>query len=90
MKTIIVGIFDRKAQMFISMEPTPNINVSLRQLAEQVNTKSDSPLHKWSEDFSLWELGEFDTETGFLSPRENSDSVWDKKLIVECASLKSA
>lgn len=82
MKMYLVGIFDRKAQMYISLEPTPNINVSLRQLTENVNKTSDSPLHKWPEDYSLFNLGEFDNETGDLS------SV-DKKLIIECLSLKA-
>lgn len=82
MKMFLVAIFDRKAQMYISLEPTPNINVSLRQLTENVNKPSESPLHKWPADYSLFLLGEWDNETGDLSSGQ-------KKLIVECETLKS-
>lgn len=93
MKMFLVGIFDRKAQMFISLEPTPNINVSLRQLTETINTQKDSPLHKWAGDYSLWELGGWDNESGRpwpLNPHEAvGESGWfEKKLIIECESLK--
>lgn len=82
MKLILIGMFDRKAQMYISLEPTPNINVALRQLTENVNKESDSPIYKWPEDYSLWELGSWDNETG--QPRQSEQ----KKLIIECESLK--
>lgn len=97
MKMILIGIFDRKAQMFISLEPTPNINVSLRQLTENVNKQTESPIYKWPEDYSLWELGEWDTETGQAIARKDDDpppgeplNPWSfkKKLIIECEALK--
>lgn len=93
MKMFLIGIFDRKAQMFISLEPTPNINVSIRQLTENVNKPSESPLHKWPADYSLWELGTWDSESGIPHYRVDEDSDDDgmpaKKLIIECESLKS-
>lgn len=97
MKMFLIGIFDRKAQMFISLEPTPNINVSIRQLTENVNKPSESPLHKWPADYSLWELGTWDSETGQAIARPGEGlpgeplNPWsfEKKLIIECESLKS-
>lgn len=89
MKMTLIGIFDRKAQMFISLEPTPHISVSVRQLQEQVNKQSDSPLYKWPEDFSLWELGTWDNETGHAVAREEDEALYTKKLIVECETLKA-
>lgn len=90
MKMFLIGIFDRKAQMFISLEPTPNINVSIRQLTENVNKPSDSPLHKWSSDYSLWELGTWDSESGKVEFRNpDGDEDYEKKLIIECESLKA-
>lgn len=88
MKMILIGIFDRKAQTFISLEPTPNVAVSIRQLTENVNKQSDSPLYKWPADYSLWELGEWDSNSGKPTPRENNDCEWEKKLVIECESLK--
>lgn len=95
MKMYLIGIFDRKAQMFISLEPTPNINVSIRQLTENVNKQSDSPIYKWPSDYSLWELGEWDTETGYAQARTNTTDghpnvcLFEKKLVIECESLKA-
>lgn len=91
MKMTIIGIYDRKAQMFISMEPSNNSAVAIRQLQERVNTASDSPIYKWPEDFSLWELGTFDTESGYIHARMSEDDetpLQHKKLIVEADSLK--
>lgn len=87
---ILIGIFDRKAQTFISLEPTPNVNVSVRQLTENVNKQSDSPLHKWPEDYSLWELGTWDSESGMAQHRTDEGAMYAKKLIIECESLKQS
>lgn len=103
MKMYLIGIFDRKAQTFISLEPTPSIAVSLRQLTENVNKQSDSPIYKWPEDYSLWDLGTWDTGEGQVRARsgdaeynEGKRHTWDgdldyfeKKLIIECESLKA-
>lgn len=89
MKMILIGIFDRKAQMFISLEPTPNVNVSLRQLTENVNKQSDSPIFKWPEDYSLWELGTWDTESGMAQMRTDEGAMYERKLIIECESIKA-
>lgn len=88
MKMILIGVLDRKAQTFTSLEVTPHIGVALRQLTEIVNKQSDAPMHKWPEDFSLWELGEWDSETGNPSPRLDDKGNYQRKLIVECESLK--
>lgn len=97
MKMHLIGIYDRKAQMFISLEPTPNINVSIRQLTENVNKSSDSPLHKWPSDYSLWDLGTWDSETGQVRYRldtatdhcTDESASYERKLIIECESLKA-
>lgn len=86
MKMMIVGILDKKANVFISLEPTANLAVATRQLTEVVNTRSESPISKWPEDFSLWHLGNFETETGEVSPLEKKR--FTKKLVVEAASVK--
>lgn len=90
MKMFLIGIFDRKAQVFISLEPTPNINVSLRQLTENINTQKESPLYKWPADYSLWLLGEWDNETGHVMPCRNEACDLANKHIIECESLKTS
>lgn len=80
----LIGIFDRKAQTFISIEATPNKGVALRSLTEIVNKPSDNPIHKWPDDFELYELGTFDTITGTPTPLE------PKTLLCIAADLKQA
>lgn len=82
MKMFLVGIFDRKSQSFISLEPTPAIGVAARQFGEVVNKPSENPIYKWPEDFELYELGEWDSETGRPTCRE------EKRLICIAESLK--
>lgn len=92
MKMLIIGIYDRKAQMFISLEPTPSIGVTLRSLTEQVNQNKESPLYKWPEDYALWHLGEWDNENGTPYPLiegEGDRKGPGKKLIIECEQLKT-
>lgn len=89
MKITVIGIFDRKAQIFISLEPTSSTAVAVRQFQEQVCKNTESPFHKWPADFSLWELGTFDTESGYMQPRLTEEGQLDKKLIVEAESLKN-
>lgn len=87
MKMQIIGIYDRKSQSFVEMSATPHIGVATRNFGEAVNTKADHPAYKWPEDFELWHLGEWDTETGKPTPiTDNGD--FAKKLIVSGDSIK--
>lgn len=88
MKMVLIAIFDRKAQSFIEMSATPSIGVAARQFTEAVNKQSESPIYKWPEDFELYEIGEWDTETGRPFPRENEACDYDKKLIVAGDTVK--
>lgn len=94
MKMIIVGIFDRKAQSFTEMTSTPSIGVAARQFTEAVNKPSDSPIYKWPEDFELYELGDWDTESGQPNYRSNTIDghpdvcLYEKKLILMAESVK--
>lgn len=90
MKMIIVGIFDRKAQAFIEMTSTPSIGVAARQFTEAVNKPSESPIYKWPEDFELYELGIWDTESGQPACRtdDGTDDLYEKKLILMAESVK--
>lgn len=87
MKSTIVALFDRKAQTFISLEPTPHIGVATRSLTEVVNNPEHN-IGKWPEDFSLWELGTFDTETGEITVLKTDSGNPTKRLITECEALK--
>lgn len=84
----IVGIFDRKAQAFISMTATAAIGVAAREFTEAVNTAKDSPLYKWPEDHELYELGVYDTETGMVQHRVDEGAMYSKKLIITGDAVK--
>lgn len=88
MKMIVIGIFDRKSQSFVEMSATPALGVAVRAFTEAVNKPSESPVHKWPADFELWELGEWDTESGHLTPRLNENH-YERKLIVAGDSVKA-
>ena len=88
MQMTIVGIFDRKAQIFISLEPTANTSVAVRQFQDVVNKTDGNPISKWPEDYSLWDLGQFETETGEIMPNRKGKS-FHKKLIIEAKDLKT-
>jgi len=77
----LVGIFDRKAQSFVEISATEHLGVAARLFTEAVNTKSESPIYKWPNDFELYHLGNVDTETGALSPV-------DKKLVIQGETIK--
>lgn len=85
----IVGIFDRKAQSFISLGTTPHVGVAARELAETVNNKEHpTNISKWPGDFSLWDLGTFNTETGKVEAKLNEQRDYNRTLITECEALK--
>lgn len=89
MKMFIIGLYDRKAQAFVEMSAVPSLAVAQRSLAEAVNAKdSQHAVAKWPGDFELYELGEWDPETGRVTPRENEACEYEKRLIVHCDNLK--
>lgn len=84
---IVIGIFDRKAQTFIEMGATPSIGVAARTFTEAVNKQSESPIYKWPADFELYELGNWDTESGMLEARFGEKG-YEKRLIVDGEAVK--
>lgn len=89
MKMDIIGIYDKKAEIFISLEPTSSIAVSLRQITEVCNKQTDNPIYKWPADYSLWHLGHFETTDGFVECLNAGKRGPGKKLLVEVESLKT-
>lgn len=80
---MILGVYslkDVKAGDFASPFTCPNDNVALRLLDSSVNGNHDTDLYKFSADFELWKLGNFDTKNGSLT----SDVVF----ISSCADVR--
>lgn len=59
------AIFDQKVGLWALPIPAQNHDDAIRAFTGQVNSP-DSRLHMFSEDFSLWHVGEFDQEAGVL------------------------
>lgn len=66
---MIYGIYSIKDEKtgFMPVTVDTNDKTAIRNFSFAVN-KPDSLLKSNSNDFSLWKLGEFDTDTGMLDP----------------------
>ncbi len=70
-KYVVVSVRDQTADTFQLPFVTPNVGVAVRSFADAVqNPEPANPWNKHPEDFSLWLLGEFDDETGKITPVE--------------------
>lgn len=70
MKSVLIAVRDQKSNSYTQPVTAPSRGVALRSWADQINdpanAKSDQSRHP--EDFSLWYLGEYDDNTGEISP----------------------
>lgn len=78
MKVKIYTVRDLK-QGFNMLTVEANEQIAIRNFKTAVNQEG-STLNMYAEDFSLYNVGEFDTETGAITP-------CDKTLVVEALSL---
>lgn len=67
MKLYIFSIFDSKAETFNSPIFLPAIGQARRTFGDQVNDK-ESPFNKHPGDYTLFHIGEYETDTGLLTP----------------------
>lgn len=63
MKLKACSIYDKRAQAYGPPMCYPTLGVAERSFSDAVND-AGTTLHKHPEDYQLYELGEFDTETG--------------------------
>lgn len=67
MKLIIVSIYDSKAGFFGQPVSTVAKGAALRSFQDEVNTDG-STYARHPEDFSLFEIGTFNQDTGMIEP----------------------
>lgn len=68
MKMHLFSIFDSKAASFNVPFAAPTFGVAERNFKTEIESP-DSMLHKYPEDYILYVVGEYDTDTGVLTQR---------------------
>lgn len=67
MKLFIACVRDRATDQFGNPMFLVNAGQAIRSFSDEINRAAeDNQLHKHSEDFDLYELGSYDTETGLF------------------------
>jgi len=66
MKTIMVAVRDQKSVQFTQPVTAPTRGIALRSWGDQLNDPANAQMDqaKHPEDFTLWYLGEYDSDTG--------------------------
>jgi len=73
MKLHVFSIFDSKAEIFNTPIFLPAIGQARRTFGDQVNDK-ESPFNKHPEDYTLFLIGEYETDNGKITPAETPTS----------------
>lgn len=66
MKHQIIAVFDRGIQAYMRPFTTPHRNAALRSFTDEAN-REDSEICKHPEDYDLYQVGEFDENTGQIT-----------------------
>lgn len=74
MKFKVFTAYDSKAEAFNTPFFMPKSGQAIRAFAEQVN-KEGTDFNKFPADFTLFELGEYDDDTGLLTPLSTPKSL---------------
>jgi hypothetical protein len=85
MKLMVFSLRDVKAGTFLTPMFVPTVGLALRTLSDELNRASPDPsnvLAHHPEDFELFHIGDFETDTGRLAPLSDPVSV------MLCTNLK--
>ncbi len=67
MKLVLCSVKDRAADAYGRPMFVPSVGVAIRSFSDEVNRKdSENQLFNHPDDFDLYELGEFDDNTGLF------------------------
>jgi hypothetical protein len=71
MKLVLCSVKDRAADAFGRPMFVPSVGVAIRSFSDEVNRQdADNQLFNHPDDFDLYELGEFDDNTGQFALHE--------------------
>jgi len=72
MKLILCSVYDRAADAYARPMFVPSTGVAIRSFSDEVNRSDvENQLFNHSDDFDLFEFGEFDDNTGKFTLHEN-------------------
>lgn len=78
---IVCAIRDSAINAYTRPFYVPAIGAAVRAFTDEVN-RVDSDMHKHPEDYELFELGEFDEETGHIENRSEPRSLGRAKDVI--------
>jgi hypothetical protein len=67
MKTLLFTVYDSKAETYNKVLTFKTIGEAIRSFTEVAND-IDTPFGKYPEDFTLFQIGEFDPHSGEIAP----------------------
>jgi hypothetical protein len=73
-KLLVFSVYDAKAEVYGTPVFFPTKGLATRAFEDQCN-RDDSPLREHAGDFTLFQVGEFDTDTGVLIPLKSPASL---------------
>lgn len=66
---LVFTIYDSKAEAYLQPFFSPTKNTALRMFERAAND-GESDIARWAEDYTLFEIGTWDQDTGLLLPHE--------------------
>lgn len=75
MKTKLYSVYDSKVEAYQRPFHALTKGQAIRDITQAVNDEKDHPYHKHSQDFTLFEVGEYDDSTGLFDPYQAPVSV---------------
>lgn len=63
----LFSVYDSKAEAYLPIFQSATIGTAIRTFEQAVNEES-SPFHKHAADYTLFMIGEYDEQTGIVSP----------------------
>ena len=82
-KQQLYSIYDKTAKMFAMPFPANSKAGAVRQVALETQNKKESILVKYAQDFALYLVEEFDTETGKFANYKEPVFIMEMKKIEE-------
>lgn len=74
LETMVYSVRDSKLGSFITPFFSPNRNVALRMFESACNDTSHQ-FNQYGDDFTLFEIGVFDPETGIIEPHQCAENL---------------